>query len=308
MSDLKASLLSANETLHGLSIYLANRDSRLFSELQQTWVDHWSAKLAKIGCLGRILEDIDERAIACQALYDFPLYENGLSTSVTPPGQVLYGRTPLRPELARYIFVTAYLSLTWSVYDSLYDFFTRMTGSSEITDNEEPRKNKKLNELFEGDKYRSFVCYGHDGLYKQKLTWIYKVSYVIRNAFMHEGGRIKGEAVLVETLSNSFFNISDSTKEYFRRLYNVNSPQFQNCALNRRSSGGDMRNVFQAQGCAQRNQFPWFDNDIRTILVKYNSYLDDMFSRMIAWSVNSLASQIELMLGVTTGVPLAKVV
>ena len=114
-------------------------------------MEHWCAKLERRFCLEHILHDINNRGVACQALYNFPLCENGLSISIEPPEQIPYGHTPLRPELARHIFVVSYLSLTWSVYDCLYDFFTRITGSSEITDNQEPKKNKKLKELFEGD-------------------------------------------------------------------------------------------------------------------------------------------------------------
>ncbi len=308
MSNLKTSLVSVKVTLDEACNYLVNRDRTLLSDLEKTWVDHWCAKLERRVCLENILKDIDYRGIACRALYDFPLNADGLSTSIEPPARIPYGHTPLRPELARHIFVASYLSLTWSVYDYLYDFFTRITGSSEITDNQEPKKNKKLKELFEGDNGRCFVCYGHDGLYRRKLAWVYKVSYVIRNAFMHEGGRIKGNAILDGTSSSTFFNITEETKAYFQGIYNINSPQFQHCVMNQAHLSTESSSVSRLQSVVSRNSFPWFDGDIRTILTKYNAYLDDMFARMIVWSANSLVAQIESMLNVSSGISLAKVV
>lgn len=299
MSDLKVSLYSAKTALDKLCAYLESDTviSCFVTEPQKCWIEYWREKLKKRDLLVNVLEDIERRSDAFLSLEKFPLKDAEDNTPVFPPVHIPYGRVALRSETARHIFITAYLSLTWSIYDSLYDFFTRLCGSSKTTVNDSPSQNKKLADLFEGDKGQIYC--GHDALLRDKYYWIYRVSYVVRNAFVHEGGRFLGKPLLQECQADSFFQLSNSVLSDIESWIDDNLEWQRSCLIGDPALKRKEKSITNTMMTKGKDLFPWYNRDIRSLLFKYNSYLDDMFSHMIVWSVNSLIAQVESMLGVT---------
>lgn len=307
MSDLSASLQSAKSALDKLDAYLKNDAvaTGFTTDPQKSWIDYWTEKLKKRVVLDNVLEDIEKRCDACLSLEEFPLKDAEDDASVFPPTYIQYGRVALKVKTARHVFVTAYVSLTWSVYDSLYDLFSRLCGSSKTTFNNSPSQNKKLAELFEGDK--SQIYCGHDALLREKYYWVYRVSYVVRNAFVHEGGRFSGIPLLQEDLASSYFQMSDNALSAIETWIDENLAWQRCCLLGDPNLKRETKSITNTMMTRGKDLFPWFNRDIRTLLFRYNSYLDDMFSHMIVWATNSFISQIEAMLGVSVDFERAKV-
>ena len=307
MSDLSASLQSAKSALDKLDAYLKSDVVVLGfpTDPQKSWIDWWTEKLKKRVLLDHVLEDLERRSDAFLALKKFPLKDAEDSISVSPPIRIQYGRVALRPETARHVFVTAYVSLTWSVYDLLYDLFSRLCGSSKTTCNDVPSQNKKLSDLFECDKGQIYC--GHDALLRDKYYWIYRVSYVVRNAFVHEGGRFLGIPLLQEDIANRYFQLSDNALSAIETWIDESLAWQRRCLIGDSSLKRKEKSITNTLMTRGKNLFPWYNRDIRTLLLQYNSHLDDMFAHMMVWSVNSFIAQVEAMLGVSIGFECAKV-
>ena len=317
MIDFKASIAKSQKTLGEIKDYVDKAEHDSLGEPQKHWVSHWRGKLTRYFAFANVLEDIKKREIAFKALRQFQM-----PTDSTPLWSVNYGTLPINSKYARHFYVAGYLAITWSIYDALYDAFTRLAGPATISLNKHPKKNKKVVEIFEpGNSDRAVIFCGVDELFRDRYWWTFKVSYTLRNAFLHEGGRLNGEAILSRDMPEDFFKISEEAKrffEYIRQGVDFNSGK--DIADPAGAMGDKLYQASLLRGVTQNERVtrghvgedfsnaPWYTEDIRDILEIYNSHLDDMFAHLITWATNSLKSQIGAMLGVDLQIEDASIV
>ena len=306
MIDLGATLGTVRSALDAIKQYLDGLTSSSLNPIQTRWVAHWQLKANRLDHVDNILEDIQKRSIAYDALKNFQIPTGGVA-----PWRVNYGTLPVDSKVARHFYVASYLAITWSIYDSTYDLFSRLAGAGIEMLNEQPGKNKKLSELFDGNKKdRAMVHCGLDELFRDSYWWIHKVGYSFRNAFLHEGGRFNGEAILQGSIAADFFDISQDTKEYFDNIRSDNAFKdlYAKCILHSR-----VRRVPTLHNPATSSRpttppIPGFEKPLWEMLDMYNSHLDEMMAHMIVWATNSYKTQVETMLGTSTGSPEATIV
>ena len=306
MIDLEATLGTVRNTLDSVRTYLGRVSSSASNPIQSKWVAHWMVKADRINHIDNIVEDIKRRKIALDALKNFQIPAGGVA-----PWLVNYGTLPVNSKIARHFHVTSYLAITWSVYDSIYDLFSRMAGAGIETLNDQPGKNKKLSELFDANKKdRAMIHCGVDELFRESYWWTHKVSYSFRNAFLHEGGRFNGKAVLQGTISADFFDVSQDTVNYFNNIRQDNS--FKDLYAKSILQVNAPRSSTQPSSAVSSHPapppLPGFDKPIWEMLELYNSHLDEMLAHMIVWAANSFKIQVESMLGAPTGAPDARII
>lgn len=306
MIDLGATLGSVRSELDAIKRYLDGLSSSSLNPIQTRWVAHWLLKADRLDHVDNILEDIQKRSIAFDALKHFQIPAGGVA-----PWRVNYGTLPVNSKIARHFYVASYLAITWSIYDSMYDLFSRLAGSCSETLNDQPGKNKKLSELFDGNKKdRTMVHCGSDELFRDSYWWIHKVSYGFRNAFLHGGGRFNGKAILQGSIAADFFDISQDTKNFFDNIRSDNAFKdlYAKCILH---TSGQQSPTLPSHVVSSRPAtppIPGFEKRIWEMLDMYNSHLDEMLAHMIVWAANSFKTQVETMLGTSTGAPEAKII
>jgi hypothetical protein len=171
-------------------------------------------------------------------------------------------------SIARHLNLTSYMTTTWTIYDRLANICGRLGATDALGQN--PRQNPKICEDFLGTKFHlGFSLQFH---LIQSYSWPIKVSYKLRNWLVHEGYE--------EGLINMFrgsdiddnFILHPNTMDYLENCCKTN---------NERPSCIDSEDAF-----------PWYDQNLLTILPKYHNEIDIMFTSLLKWCVDAFLSQI----------------
>lgn len=291
MSDLSKTIDSVLTTLKHVETELKNNNTDFAVRPYDEWKARWEGMLSSRDCLSDVQNDIVRRDQCFECLKRFRDCQIGGSSSSLIMSQMGYCRTTINTSDVRHHLLVGYLASTWSVYDVLYDFVTRMLGAGIVFDNQSPGANKKLSEVFDPNKKNKAVSqYGAFEKLFEKYWVVHKVSYVFRNAFMHEGGRINGKKVLQGTFAQNYFEISQECQDFFKNN-GVDAANPPDSILS--NTDVDSRNSLLLKAVpANLNKYPWYSGDIRVILYHYNSKLDDLMSHMLVYAANSLKAHI----------------
>lgn len=296
MSSLAKTLKNVKTTLDGTSCFLGGSLPVFSTKPVSEWLGHWKFKLGYSSRIDNLSCDLERRDIAWKALTTFFTAQEQSQPKVPVGSMRQYGLSGIDSSVARHFFVTTYLVSCWTIYDTLYDVYTRLAGSYKTSKNDKPGKNRKLAELFEfNDQDKIVIHCGMDDLFNKQYWWIYKVSYTFRNAFAHEGGRLNGKPILDNDLVGDYFKISGDAKTYLNGLAANSYKNAQNDSLLKTSVSPLPFPSLMTPSAGMI--FPWYDEDIRLILEKYNAELDDMLAKMIVWAANSLKDEVECFVG-----------
>lgn len=252
------------------------------------WKALWCSMLESRKNLNSVKHDIERRDQAFEALKKFKDCPLGGNCSDLAPQTLLYCAMTLPACDVRHHLLVNYLASTWSVYDVIYDFATRMLGPGYLFENDKPGRNKKLSEVFDLEKNQktAFVYGGVEKLFARYWA-IYKVGYVFRNAFIHEGGRLNGKPILERVFKQDFFCINQDTKDFFKAAKVDGAAITSSVLLGTEVDGRDrLKLVTAASGSS--TAYPWYDDDIRVILFHCNAKLDDLMAHMLVYAANSL--------------------
>lgn len=308
MSDLLQTLKNVKVTLDGVSKFLAGVQPASNAAPELVWISHWQRKLKLASRLDNIIVDIERRSAAFASLDGFLSSLPPMQVVVAPSDNADYCGMWVAPEQARHFLVTNYLVMCWTVYDSVYDLFTRLAGSGKTTENDKPGKNRKFSEVFKNEGDRVCIHCGMDALIDPQYTWLFWVSYTFRNAFAHEGGRLNGEDILQNDRAGEYFKISSATKTHLLSKEQEFQRYKSYLYVPGARSGAQSNGPSGFAPSTAKPIFPWYDEDIRTICKKYNAELDNFFARTMVWAANSLKDQVEAFLGPVNSVPNALVV
>lgn len=186
---------------------------------------------------------------------------------------VTYGSLVTDFSVARHLVLTAYIAVTWSIYDRLSNVCGRLAAAAELA--EDPKNNPKICEDFL-ERKKAILGYSANICLQQAYRWPLKVSYKIRNWLVHEGyeeGSIplfKGDEI------TDGFTLHEQAAQNLQRL----------CQYKDRDDGGiEACCLSGAEEC-------WPSRDIFEILGRYHTELDTMFTSMVKWSVASFIGQI----------------
>ena len=179
---------------------------------------------------------------------------------------------------ARHLALSAYITSNWTVYDRLCNVCGRLVGHESIGNNPLPTANPKLIEHFmhaskDKNKQHGFSL----GLVvPAAYGWPAKVSYVIRNWFVHEGLEADGIALFQGNDVRDSFLLGSDAMRRIEAMCSADGIQHSQCCLS-----------------ADANH-PWYDRDLLTILKIYNGEVDDLLGALLNWSVNAFVSQITI--------------
>lgn len=129
MSDLLQTLKNVKKALDGMSKFLAGVLPASNRSPDSAWISHWQGKLALASRLDNIIVDIERRRSAFDSLVGFLTNLPPAQIIVAPSNNADYCGRRIVPEQARHFLVTNYLVSCWTVYDSIYDLFTRLAGN-----------------------------------------------------------------------------------------------------------------------------------------------------------------------------------
>lgn len=307
MSNLAETIDSVVVTLDAVASELQGNTNDFSVAPYKDWCEYWGKVLDKRSMLGDIKADIIQRDFAFDLLKQFKNCPIRCTSRDPVDFNVSFCSSSIDASLARHFLMVSYLASTWSVYDAIYDLTTRLLGARSVFQNPKPSDNRKIAELFSKP---AAVYGGMDGLFI-RYSGIYKVSYVLRNAFMHEGGRINGKKILEGNLTDEYFRISKATIEYLS-----GNDVAGNVLPSSLLSGSSLvvGNHFAIVGhtvsgpTVSAYKAPWFDEDIRVILYHYNAKLDDLMAHMLVYAANSLKAHINQCFSVPMSISDARII
>lgn len=174
--------------------------------------------------------------------------------------------------VARHLSLTAYASVTWSIYDRLANACGRLAGVSEIAEN--PKKNPKACEDFLGTKdVLGFAGHLH---IRESYSWPLKTAYKIRNWLLHEGYEEGGTPLFQgDRIDDRLFLHGDAIKH------------LQN------SCGFTENDGKIALSCVGKDRECWIRGNLLEILELYHTEIDTMLTALLKWSVDSFVGQIK---------------
>jgi hypothetical protein len=176
-------------------------------------------------------------------------------------------------SIARHLAFVAYITVTWSIYDNLFNVLGRLTSVSDVSENR--IQNPKLHLLFtKTDKAAKNYHFLIRNYASELCAWSCVLSYEIRNWLVHEGSS-RGEISLFK--SNSIIEeliISDEAKKYIDEEIQKKS---EPCCK-----------------CSNEEENLWDNGDLAEILAHCHQKIDTLFESILPWSIESLKMQVEL--------------
>lgn len=201
--------------------------------------------------------------------------ENGLTGDPTvpqSPNVVTYGNISMEFAVARHLALTAYVSVTWSIYDRLANVCGRLAGVSELAEN--PKQNPKPCEDFLGKKdLLGFASHLH---IREGYAWPLKVAYKIRNWLVHEGYEEGGTQLFEGSSIQDRFLLSIDAVQYLQKIcdHSDDNGRIGSCCV----AAGDTN---------------WGSRDLLRILELYHSEIDTMFVALLRWSIDTFVGQVK---------------
>ena len=232
------------------------------------------------------------------------LNKEALDVTTPPDHEFRYCDSIVSFTSARFLTLQNYISSSWVVYDKLANVCARLIGPTSIGSNDTPARNAKLCSSFFPDKNADKKNESNDSDVEESRTgerknvdrqngfalhtilacqwnWPVRVSYKIRNLVVHEGMRWVGGGFFEGDHHSDGFKIREELKMYLDKECGKKSTE-----------GRCSRDCLSR--LANEDGFPWYEDDIMVILKKYNSEIDDLFSKLLLWCVPSFCSQVRL--------------
>lgn len=184
---------------------------------------------------------------------------------------VAYGSLEMDFSVARYLALTAFVAVTWAVYDRLANVCGRLAGIAELA--EHPKRNPKACEDFLGTK-DTMGFSGHFQI-QQAYAWPLKVSYKIRNWLVHEGYEEGSTPLFAGDRIDDGFRLHENAAARLEACcgHNVDSGKIDSCCLT------------AAEEC-------WQNRELLTILRTYHAELDTMYGSLLKWTTGAFIGQI----------------
>lgn len=187
---------------------------------------------------------------------------------------VTFGTKRLTFVDARLLAVQAYLSITWSIADSLIDVVGPMVLNSDYSARE---SRPKLTATFLQDTCK--VVNTLLSSTKETFGWPIALGYVVRNLFLHEAGR-GGDWTFFESPSSSLgFTISDGG---WKHVIRKTAKDFTVDSIHTRAP----------------EPWPWPQNDFRKLLEITTREMDDALGILLGTTTRFLRTHISMLLGV----------
>lgn len=178
----------------------------------------------------------------------------------------------------RLLGVQSYLATTWSIYDRLTCAIGRLIGTKTVVSNTAPHLQAKLVEDILGTKGKTSydVCALHQIL-DEVYSWDIHCGYLVRNAFMHDGGLLDERPLLDDTNASTAFVLSVAGQDALEK------------AIKNRMKWTD-DNGQAVQHPAIRPIKP--GDAFLDLLAMWNGNIDEALGALLVWSVTSFVSQI----------------
>lgn len=192
--------------------------------------------------------------------------------------------------IQRCFALSKYLMATWALYDRVANVCGRLIGPRSVGDDPNQKRNPKLySSFFEKEKCDengdTIVQQNRPdgfsilGVVSPQWKWPVVVSYKIRNLFVHDGAGMEDGRIFNGNSAVDGFLVSENLKDQLlRECFHQNVPN---------------EDQFPS-GLRFETDFPWYDGDLINILEKYNSEIDELYSRMLEWCVTAFCSQVEI--------------
>jgi hypothetical protein len=175
---------------------------------------------------------------------------------------------------ARHLALSAYVTTTWSIYDRLANICGRLIGHESVGNNPLSTTNPKLCDFFidgSKEKHRQ-VGFSLGKIVPIGYGWPAKVSYLVRNSLVHDGQEIGGVLLFAGDALGDGFNLNTGVTPAIEQV---------------------LGQTLRTQCCrASDLDFPWYGNNLLSILDVYHAEVDTMFVNLLKWSVDSFVAQV----------------
>ncbi len=187
------------------------------------------------------------------------------------PNEIKIGEQKLDFAVARHLSMISYLAVSWSIYDRLSNACGRIAGISDVA--EHTKQNPKACEDFLGKK--DILGFSSQLHIQHAYAWPLRVSYKIRNWLVHEGYEENGISLFDGDNIGSGFRLHDDAAKHLEECcgYVNDGGRIVSCCLS------------SSEEC-------WPSRDLLTILDRYHTELDSLFTGLVKWSVDSFTGQI----------------
>lgn len=175
--------------------------------------------------------------------------------------------------IARHLALTAYVVVTWSIYDRLANVCGRLAGVAELAKN--PKQNPKVCEDFLDKK--DIMGFGMHLHLQQAYKWPLKVAYKIRNWLVHEGYEIGSTKLFAGNRITDGFRLHEDAACLLEKNceYNCDNGKIDCCCLT------------AAEEC-------WPRRDVLEILESYHAEIDKMFIGLVKWTTEAFHNQVNV--------------
>jgi hypothetical protein len=177
----------------------------------------------------------------------------------------------------RHLVLTSYVTVTWSIYDNLFNVVGYIITVPDIT-KELHNLKLKLPSLYRSNEAKKYPLTIHTFV-KNSFGWYCAFSYEIRNWLVHEGEHRCNDNIKLfkSDKIDDGFTLSNESKEYFED----NSKELMK----------DYDDCFKAD---QELANKWNNGDITEILAHCHDKIDNLFEKLLPWAIESLKKQIQL--------------
>lgn len=224
MSDLTMAVNDAQQALNRILSQLQANNVRYIRPNEKKVCENWINK-------ARLCEDLDKTrwlfAYRETALANLNELRDcaSIRSSEDIASLVAYGQGQAPMSVARVLAIDSYLATTWSIYDRITNVVGRLMGDESVANNPIAAQNPKIVEQF---MYAKKCCFSGFGV-SEVLTNLYAetifFSYLLRNAYMHDGGVLEGSPILAgRSFGEAFLitqDVADLINEAIRKRSNM---------------------------------------------------------------------------------------
>lgn len=298
--ELKDTIVQMAARLKEVDAILLNAVKLSSPVVPKNCYETWQKRSRYHQYLVETLSFLQVRENACEAMDR--LSKEATDAATSPDHEFHYYDAPVSFTSARFMTLQNYVSTVWVVYDKLANVCARIIGPAPIGNDNGSKRNAKLCGAFFPDKWNGDVNpEGDESTVKEQekkhvdrpngfalqtilasqWSWPVKVSYKIRNLIVHEGLRSVEVGFFSGDTPSDGFKICEGLKNFLKR----------EC---RKQSKGEADVYECLSRISSEDAFPWYGDDMRLILKKYHSEIDDLFSKLLLWCVPAFCSQVKL--------------
>ncbi len=279
MGELKETVTSCAKTLSFILNYVGDESQRS-NFITSKCYERIKEKARLHNYLSQTISMFELRKNAWEILNSTVSSDSKIDERTLPPEEITPGRPKVRYcdsnyhfDVARHHSLIAYLSITWSIYDRLFNVYGRISSNDTIA--KPATSNPKVSITLDKDKRQNCNFSGFNALeiIFDSYAWHIDVLLSLRNWLVHDGETTEFDGIKLfksSTIDDGYI-LHDKAIRHFKK--------------NNRGNPVELN-----------DDDPWnYEKiDLLIVLEKYTQKVDVLFEKTLTWTIDSFENQVKL--------------